>query len=226
MSDEIHMHSRWSKERYKTAQASLVSILRGMNANGPASAILRPTLRDEARKSIGDTGACVLPLTGPSSGCKLTCCYVLHAAVCSRMVCLQRGFHFAVLQYAAGLLDHLLKHATDATVTEEGHRLRRRHNRDGHMEYWLALPNATDAGCCISRPCPAGFQGVVMFSTNLHRNRQLTAQLGSLASDIAMLSQTAHRHSSMTLVQTRSYCRRRLAIWPTRWPACGRRVQR
>lgn len=31
-------------------------------------------------------------------------------------------------------------------MTEEGHRLRRRHNREGHMEYWLASPNDVDAG--------------------------------------------------------------------------------
>lgn len=149
MTDEMHMHSRWSKERYKTAQASLVSILRDMNANGPASAILRPTLRDEARKSIGDTGAHVLLFASPFLQLHV---YLLSGATCCRsrqsvrMLHLHRCLHFARSPGAAGLLDHLLKHATDAKVTEEGHRLRRRHNRDGHMEYWLALPNAADAG--------------------------------------------------------------------------------
>ena len=75
------MHSRWSKERYKTAQMSLVSILRGMNASGPASAILRPTLRDEARKSIGDTGARVLLFTLPFLQLHI---HFLFAATCCR----------------------------------------------------------------------------------------------------------------------------------------------
>ena len=99
MTDEMHMHSRWSKERYKTAQASLVSILRDMNANGPASAILRPTLRDEARKSIGATGAHVLLFTSPFLQLHV---YSLSGATCCRsrqlvrMLHLHRCHHFAV----------------------------------------------------------------------------------------------------------------------------------
>ena len=58
------------------------------------------------------------------------------------MALVQIGFHTT----AAGLLDHLLKHAAEALVTDEGHRLRRRHNREGHMEYWLASPSDADAG--------------------------------------------------------------------------------
>jgi hypothetical protein len=180
MTDEMHMHSRWSKERYKTAQASLVSILRGMNANGPASAILRPTLRDEARKSIGDTGD-VLLFASPFLPCPALPCqlhvYSLSGATCCRsrqlvrMLHLRRCLHFAGSLGAAGLLDHLLKHATDATVTEEGHRLRRRHNRDGHMEYWLALPNATDAGAASQVGRQGAFSG---FSLQQHTS-ELTA---------------------------------------------------
>jgi hypothetical protein len=67
-----------------------------MGATSPDVSILRPTLRDEARKVIGDTG----------------------------------------------LLDHLLKHLADQVVSPEGERLRRRHNREGHMEYWLQNPEA------------------------------------------------------------------------------------
>ncbi|XP_024314238.1 actin cytoskeleton-regulatory complex protein PAN1 isoform X2 [Brachypodium distachyon] len=36
-----------------------------------------------------------------------------------------------------GLLDHLLKHATGTVLPGGGDRLRRRHNADGAMEYWL-----------------------------------------------------------------------------------------
>lgn len=61
----VSMGHRWSLERYSTAQASLVSILRGMGAEGPTTAVLRPTLREEARKSIGDTGD-----TSAQAGCK------------------------------------------------------------------------------------------------------------------------------------------------------------
>lgn len=60
---------RWSRERYSTAQAALVGIMRSMCARGPASCVLRPALREEARKVIGDTGACLTvselpPLSG------------------------------------------------------------------------------------------------------------------------------------------------------------------
>ncbi len=49
-------HLRWSRERYSTAQAALVGIMRSMDARGPAASVLRPALREEARKVIGDTG--------------------------------------------------------------------------------------------------------------------------------------------------------------------------
>lgn len=53
------------------AQANLVSVLQVMNANGPAAAILRPTLRDAARKSIGDTGepSCVCIVLNANHTC-------------------------------------------------------------------------------------------------------------------------------------------------------------
>lgn len=41
---------RWSQERYDAAQRSLVNILRSLGAINAHKAILRPTLRDEARK--------------------------------------------------------------------------------------------------------------------------------------------------------------------------------
>jgi hypothetical protein len=84
-------YGRWTAERYKAAQASLVVIMKQLGAVHPHKAILRPRLREEARRGIGDTG----------------------------------------------LLDHLLKHLSDEVVSETGERLRRRHNRNGHMEYWL-----------------------------------------------------------------------------------------
>lgn len=87
-------YGRWTEERYDAAQASLVKILKALGANNPHKAILRPLLREEARKAIGDTG----------------------------------------------LLDHLLKHLADQVVSPMGERLRRRHNREGHMEYWLQDP--------------------------------------------------------------------------------------
>lgn len=91
-------HGRWSKERYDAAQRSLIHILRWMGATSPDLAVLRPALREEARKVIGDTG----------------------------------------------LLDHLLKHLADRVVSDTGERLRRRHNREGHMEYWLQSPAAAE----------------------------------------------------------------------------------
>jgi hypothetical protein len=45
-----------------------------------------------------------------------------------------------------GLLDHLLKHLADKVVTAEGDKLRRRHNAEGHMEYWLQSAADTAAG--------------------------------------------------------------------------------
>ncbi|CAK9216964.1 unnamed protein product [Sphagnum troendelagicum] len=49
------MQGRWSSERYKSAQLKLIGI---MHARGtvPGKPILRPALREEARKHIGDTG--------------------------------------------------------------------------------------------------------------------------------------------------------------------------
>ena len=41
-------------------------------------------------------------------------------------------------------MDHLLKHLADQVVSPEGERLRRRHNREGHMEYWLQNPAAME----------------------------------------------------------------------------------
>lgn len=45
-----------------------------------------------------------------------------------------------------GLLDHLLKHLADKTVSPEGDKLRRRHNAEGHMEYWLQSAAAAQSG--------------------------------------------------------------------------------
>lgn len=70
-----------------------------MDATRADKAVLRPALREQARKVIGDTG----------------------------------------------LLDHLLKHLADQVVAQDGERLRRRHNREGHMEYWLQSPAAAQA---------------------------------------------------------------------------------
>ena len=91
-------HGRWSKDRYEAGQRSLIHILRIMNATSPDVAVLRPALREEARKVIGDTG----------------------------------------------LLDHLLKHLADKVVSESGEKLRRRHNREGHMEYYLQSEAAAE----------------------------------------------------------------------------------
>lgn len=44
---------RWSKDRYEGAVASLVHILRVMQATSPHACVLRPALREEARKAIG-----------------------------------------------------------------------------------------------------------------------------------------------------------------------------
>ena len=38
-------------------------------------------------------------------------------------------------------------------MTAEGHRLRRRHNREGHMEYWLAAQSATEAAGPLPSQC-------------------------------------------------------------------------
>ena len=44
---------RWSRERYEQARAALVSILERMGAVSAEKCVLRPALRDEARKVIG-----------------------------------------------------------------------------------------------------------------------------------------------------------------------------
>ncbi|KAL4856100.1 Tubulin polyglutamylase ttll6 [Chlorella vulgaris] len=47
---------RWSKERYDGAQQSLVASMRRLPATSADRATLRPALREEACKTIGDTG--------------------------------------------------------------------------------------------------------------------------------------------------------------------------
>ena len=54
----------------------------------------------------------------------------------------------------AGLLDHLLKHLADQEAGPEGERLRRRHDKEGHMVYWLQSPQDVEQGGCT-----AGFWG-------------------------------------------------------------------
>ncbi|XP_024363687.1 uncharacterized protein [Physcomitrium patens] len=49
------MQGRWSSERYKSAQLKLIDIMHARKAV-PGRPILRPALREEARKHIGDTG--------------------------------------------------------------------------------------------------------------------------------------------------------------------------
>ena len=49
---------RWGRERYEGAVAALVHILRKMQAVRPDACVLRPVLREEARKAIG--AACLL----------------------------------------------------------------------------------------------------------------------------------------------------------------------
>ncbi len=44
---------RWGRERYEGAVGALVHILRYMQATQPDACVLRPTLREEARKAIG-----------------------------------------------------------------------------------------------------------------------------------------------------------------------------
>jgi hypothetical protein len=85
---------RWAKDRYYSAQNALVNILQQMGATSSDRSILRPVLRENARRLIGDTG----------------------------------------------LLDHLLKHLADRIVTDTGDKLRRRHDSQGHMQYWLQSP--------------------------------------------------------------------------------------
>lgn len=62
------------------------------------------------------------------------------------------GVHWAVLMLSGdtGLLDHLLKHLADKTVTPEGDKLRRRHNTEGHMEYWLQSAASAQTGTLLS----------------------------------------------------------------------------
>ncbi|KAG9447826.1 hypothetical protein H6P81_013954 [Aristolochia fimbriata] len=87
---KINSKDRWSKERYAAAEQKLLEIMREQGAF-LGKPILRPALRMEARKHIGDTG----------------------------------------------LLDHLLKHMAGMVNEERGERLRRCHNAEGQMEYWL-----------------------------------------------------------------------------------------
>lgn len=47
---------RWSSQRYEAGQEALVKILREMEAVSGMTAVLRPVLREAARKVIGDTG--------------------------------------------------------------------------------------------------------------------------------------------------------------------------
>ncbi len=49
-----------------------------------------------------------------------------------------------------GLLDHLLKHLADKCVTTAGDKLRRRHNTEGHMEYWLQSPASAQTGAVLT----------------------------------------------------------------------------
>ncbi|KAH7299653.1 hypothetical protein KP509_24G022600 [Ceratopteris richardii] len=49
------MQGRWSSERYKAAQLKLFQIMKDKGAI-PGKPLLRPALREEARKHIGDTG--------------------------------------------------------------------------------------------------------------------------------------------------------------------------
>lgn len=89
-------YGRWAPERFLAAQKNLVDVMRLIGATHPHKAVLRPHLREQARKSVGDTG----------------------------------------------LLDYLLKHLADTVVSDEGEKLRRRHNTTGHMEYWLQDPKS------------------------------------------------------------------------------------
>lgn len=67
--------------------------------------------------------------------------------------CLQKPWLAISVTGDTGLLDHLLRHLVDQPVTAEGDRLKRRHNADGHMEYWLQSPAAQQAGARQLR-CP------------------------------------------------------------------------
>ncbi|KFM23266.1 putative beta-tubulin polyglutamylase [Auxenochlorella protothecoides] len=96
---------RWSRRRYEAALAALTGVLQRLGALTPVAAVLRPVLRDAARRVIGDTG----------------------------------------------LLDHLLKHQADRVVGPRAQRLRRRHNHEGHMEYWLQSPEAATAEDALLR---------------------------------------------------------------------------
>ncbi len=59
-----------------------------------------------------------------------------------------------------GLLDHLLKHLADKTVTMQGDKLRRRHNTEGHMEYWLQSPASAQTGMLLIAARSALFKHV------------------------------------------------------------------
>ena len=47
---------QWSRERYETGQRSLMDVMHVIGATSPDRAVLRPSLREEARKVVGDTG--------------------------------------------------------------------------------------------------------------------------------------------------------------------------
>ena len=49
----INYGCRWGRERYEGAVGALVHILRKMQATRPDACVLRPVLREEARKAIG-----------------------------------------------------------------------------------------------------------------------------------------------------------------------------
>jgi hypothetical protein len=51
--DKTLLLCRWAKDRYEGAVGALVHILKKMQATRPDACVLRPVLRDEARKAIG-----------------------------------------------------------------------------------------------------------------------------------------------------------------------------
>lgn len=50
----MYWMGRWSRERYDGAVAALVHILRAMSATSSDRCVLRPALREEARKAVGE----------------------------------------------------------------------------------------------------------------------------------------------------------------------------
>ncbi|KAK6926431.1 hypothetical protein RJ641_008150 [Dillenia turbinata] len=88
---------RWSAERYNLAETTLFKVIEEKGAVF-GKTILRPELKAEVRKFIGDTG----------------------------------------------LLDHLLKHVAGKVSPDGLNRIRRRHNPEGVMEYWLESADLDD----------------------------------------------------------------------------------